>query len=419
MLAEKEKLRAENSEAKTDTLRRLAVAKTLAVKSVKLFEDNSKIKGLSDEARVLPNILALQSYHLNKNYAGNIYDTDIFNALLVIGKGSIIIDDLHEDAVREVVLSPDGKFFISVSADGKIYKIELDNSNNIEEFNTNGDNDFRAVAYSKSGNYVVAGDRAGEIFLWQIDKLSEKPETSNIHKNIISGIVFIAEDKFVSSDIDGKVFLWKINANSFEKIDEYSTNQKNVTLKYNSNSNTVIVATKNGTILMLSGRDLSKKIVYNSEYDNISSVFLLKSGDLLVGHSNGLVERIDKTTKTEKQKWFAHNSAITGIIFHETNNQIITSSMDRTIKIWDSEDINAAPIIISEHNTWIYSIIFSKDAKRIISADADGNILITIIDIEILKNKVKGNLTKNMSENNWKKYVGEGIEYDSNLPNDL
>ena len=419
LLAEKEKLRAEFSEAKTDTLRRLSVAKTLAVQAIKLFEDNLKAQNLSDEEKVLPNILALQSFNFNDNYSGNIYDTDIFNALLTIGKSSILIDDVYDDAVRDIVLSPDGKYFVSVSTDGKIFEIELDKPDNITELNTDGVVDFRAIVYSGSGNSIIAGNKSGEILLWNTNQVAEKPQTAHIHKNIITDIIFISDNTFVSTDTDGKVLLWNISGNILVKIAEYSTNKKNVALNYNSNSNTVIVASKNGTILMLSGSDLTKKIEYNSEYGNVSAICLLKSGDLLIGHSNGLVERIDKTTKKEKQKWFAHNSAITGILYQKQNNQIITSSMDRTIKIWDAKDINTSPIIISEHNAWIYSIILSKNAKKIISTDANGNILITIIDIEILKNRVKGNLTKNMSKKNWEKFVGDGINYDPNLPDNL
>ena len=419
LIAMNEKQRAENSEAKTDTLRRLSVAKTLAVQSIKLFDDNLKSQNLSEEDKNLPNILVLQSYYFNKKYFGNIYDSDVFAAFLLIGKSSTKIDDIHSDAVRSICLSSSGENFISASDDGSLFRISVNNPESREAVYFNPNDNIRAVAYSKTDDYIVAGTKSGNIYLWNSNVVSQKPEVSHIHKNIISDIVFVSEKKFVSTSVDGEVVLWNIVDNSMKKLAEYSTKKKNVAICFNERNNSVVVASENGTITTLSGQDLSEKSEFMSENGRISTIYLLKSGDLLVGHLSGLVEIIDKTTNKEKTKWFAHNSAITGIDYCETTNLIVTSSMDRTVKIWDKSDINTAPIIITGHDSWVYSIILSKDEKQLISADANGNILITIIDIETLKSRVKGNLTKNMSEKNWEKFVGEGIDYEPNLPEDL
>ncbi|MBN2892928.1 MAG: hypothetical protein JXL97_13760 [Bacteroidales bacterium] len=419
IIATNEKLRAENSEAKTDTLRKLSVAQTMAVKSIKLYEDNKKSQNLTEEDKNLPNILALQAYYFNKKYGGTIYNPDVFSAFLVVGESVEKITEIHTDAVRDLIVSPDGKSFLTASDDGSIYEISLDDVSKRKKVNTSESNNYRIVEYSPTEEFIVAGSKSGEISMWKKSNIDQKPQTSNIHKSIISEIVFVSENSFVSTSIDGKVILWSISDGFFSKVKEYSTFKKNVSASYNKAFGQIVIASESGLITFLAINDLSVVNEISSSYGKISVIRWVDSGDLYVGFTNGLVAVLNNGSYDEKDKWFAHNSTVTEILYNSTNNLVFTSSLDRTIKIWNSNDYRAEPIQISGHDSWIYSICLSKDKKKLISADAGGQIMITVVDVGTLKNLVKGNLTQNMSIKNWEKFVGEGIEYSPNLPEDL
>jgi WD40 repeat protein len=139
---------------------------------------------------------------------------------------------------------------------------------------------------------------------------------------------------------------------------------------------------------------------------------------IYIGHSNGLLQIFD-SNGNELKKWFAHNSGITDIILNNSNNTLITSSFDKTIKIWNLSHLTSQPVTLNIHNSWVYSISLSNDKKTLISGDASGKVKFTTIDIETLKKLVKQKVSKNMTEQDWKKYIGEGIDYNPNLPDDL
>ncbi len=416
LLAEAEKLRAENSEAKTDTLRKLAVSKTLAVKSVKIFEDNQKSQNLTEEEKNLPNILAIQAYYFNKLYGNQSFDSDVYTAFLKIGSSIHKVHSTHTDAIRSIDINPNGNLIITASDDGSLMLFDYNNIDKITNLANIAANNYRSVKFSPSGKYIVAGGKTGEIYLWNSSNPNDKPQTAFVHENIVSDIAFSNDTSFITTSYDGNVVLWNINNNILSKVKEYKTNKINVAAEFNPENSTFITATQSGDINILSSTDLSPIKNFNTGFDKLTILFQHPNGDIFIGYNNGLVQIISKKDYSEKKKWFAHNTSITGIIFSPKNNLLVTSGMDKKIKLWNFENLNAEPVVISEHLSWIYSISLSKNQDEIISADASGNIIKTVINIDILKTKVKGDLTKNMSFENWQMYVGEGIDYSPDLP---
>ncbi len=416
LLIEQQKQRAELSEQRTDTLRRLAVAKTLAIKAFQLYYDNLKADNLSDEDKNLPAILTLQSYYFNKKNNGNLLDPDIFTALLTISGQNIEIKNNHTDAVRGVTVLNDGNV-ISVGSDGKMFLLSTLTNNQESQFYTgsNSNIDFRNVQVSPDEKFVLAGTKDGKIFMWKDGDYLTKPVSKSQSSYIISAIEFLSNNSFVVADKSGKIVLYSINDISFVKTKELDLTESIVDITIVGSK--IIVATDKGSIHLLTS-ELVEESSFVSTYGSISCVTSASSNQIFVGHTNGLVELLN-IDGTEVAKWFAHTSAVTEILVDKFAGTVITSGYDKSIKIWNLSNLTAQPIVINEHHAWIYSIALSQNGKYLISADALGVIRKTLINVDDLKEVVKQGVTKNMSEQNWIKYVGEGIEYSPDLPSDL
>ena len=80
--------------------------------------------------------------------------------------------------------------------------------------------------------------------------------------------------------------------------------------------------------------------------------------------------------------------------------------------------MNNAPAIINDHSDWVYCVALSPDGKTIVSGSKSktSRILITNIDISSLIINIRNSISNNMSSSNWLKYIGEGIDYPTVLP---
>lgn len=410
-----QKIIVEQSKAKIDTLRRLAVSKTMAIKATQLYIDNKKADNLTDEEKDLPAILALQSYYFNKMNDGNPNDPDIFRALLSISEQTFDIDNGHTDAVRDISLTTNDNL-ISGGNDGRLFLLNYFTHNIEQQLNTgtNYNIEIRTVEVSANGQYTLAGTTNGQILMWKENEFGAKPITKKQSDGIISEIKFLSDNSFIASDNTGKIVYYNINDISFVQGNEVSLAGKITCLEIVEDK--IIAATNNGNIFILRPDLVVEKTISFS--NKISAISKTSNNLLLVGFENGAVNIIDFQGNVI-ENWFAHNSAITQIIFNPKTLTVITSSYDKKIKIWDYLDLTAQPIKLEVHNSWVYSMVITKDNKYLISSDANGIVKITLIDIDGLKSIVRNSVSENMSLSNWEIFVGKDIEYSPDLPSDL
>ena len=416
-IAEEQKNRAEISEAKTDTLRRLAISQALAVNAVKVFENQKEPQQLTDEQKQLPQILALQAYYFNKEFGGNSSDSEVYTALAEVAGASTLIrgKNAHSDAVRDVSVSADGKNFVSCSDDGslKLYTTESPENPKTLKNALIGKVSYRSVLFSNN-NSIIAGTNKGHIVLWNLNSLTEKPIAFKIHNSVINQIISSKDGKiYYSASKDGSVKTWNIkDITSVKTI--YRTKEKIIAIALDNSESFVAVASKNGHFDYVNTSDFSIKKGFQNKNSEISSFCFAQNNTLILGFTSGKIE-IRKNGKIKE--FTAHTSGVTSIIYDDISNRMISCSYDGSIKVWSLTDYETEPpLIIDKHDSWVYSIALTPDKTKIISGSADKNILITAIDIEDLKAIVRQKVTKNMSERNWLKYVGTGIEYKSELP---
>jgi len=357
----------------------------------------------------------LYAYYFNSKNNGNPLDPDIFTALLNISQQTTSFDNFFNDAVRKISKSNNSNNVFIAANDGKILSLDALNPQNYTKLNTGSftKNQFRCLDVSPNGKIIAAGTKYGKILIWQDNKFSETPLSKNIG-GIISSLYFTNNQTLIAGDNTGKIFSLNISKLDFSISKTSNLHSKIVGI--GQINNTLIFGTENGKILV-TDKNLNNTNEINTKYGKIT---ILKTIDnkIYIGHSNGLLQIFD-SNGNELKKWFAHNSGITDIILNNSNNTLITSSFDKTIKIWNLSHLTSQPVTLNIHNSWVYSISLSNDKKTLISGDASGKVKFTTIDIETLKKLVKQKVSKNMTEQDWKKYIGEGIDYNPNLPDDL
>lgn len=419
-IAENLKNRAEISEARTDTLRRLAIAKSLAVQAVKIYHNNKKAQKLTKENKELPAILSLQGHYFNKNYGGNPNDPDIYTALSVVSNSATVIrgNNAHSDAVRDIAISKNGKLFTSCSDDGTIKLFKFNDTDNPTELKTDlpKKTAIRTITFSNDDKNIIAGTYDGDILIWNVENPGTKPLKLKGHNSVINKIIYAKnEDKFFTAGNDGSLRVWEMNNLSAGSNIIYKTNEKIVDISFSYFGNFIAILSESGIIKTLNTTDYSEKELIKCKEGSAISIIWNADNELIVGFASG---KIEIWKKEESREVFAHSSGINDMFFDSENHRLITSSYDGTIKIWDYWDFDIEPIIIESHDSWVYCIAITPDKTNLISGSKDKSIIINNISIEVLKTLVKKETSQNMSQKNWLKFVGVGIEYKTELPDD-
>jgi len=416
-IAEKQKNRAETSEAKTDTLSRVAISRALAIQAIKLHISNKKLSKVNVEQKELPLILALQAYYFNKKYKGNPNDPDIFNALLLVSNSQKIIKGRigHKDAVRAIAISNDEEKIVSASDDGEVRIFYLNNSKS-EKLKTDPNNKdgIRSLTVIEN-NKIIAGTYTGNILLWT--NKTETPIIVKAHKSSINQIINLRNsNKFITVSSDGTSKVWSNDNTGENSKIIFNANEEITAAAISIDGNFIAYALKSGKIKVIHSGNYSQIKEIKTKGGKILSLIWNNYNDLDIGYQSGKIE-IRKNGKTYKEI-FAHTSGVTDMIYNAKSKQLISCSFDGKIKVWDIDNFDIEPIVNSEHDSWIYKIALVKNKQILISGSADKSIHLTEISMNNLKNIIRKKVSKNMSLKNWKRYIGEGIKYNTELPKD-
>jgi WD40 repeat protein len=92
-------------------------------------------------------------------------------------------------------------------------------------------------------------------------------------------------------------------------------------------------------------------------------------------------------------------------------------SYDGTIRLWSILKPQEQPVIINDdHGSWVYGIAFTPDGDRLASGSSDKTVKIRTVIAALLAKKVCPAVKRNMTKEEWEKYVGTDIPYNETCP---
>lgn len=410
-IAEKERANAENSEKNTQRLRMLSIARSLAVKAGQL---SLSMKG------DLPTLLAVQAYQFNESNKGPENDPDIYNALSAVTADQQILRG-HEDAVRAMDLSDDGKQLVSCSDDGKVMVWNLANPASppqILPLTGSSSGGFRAVFFGKSA--IVAGGFNGKLYLWARNQLQNPARVVNAHKGAITSLMYDPRsDQFSSAGADGKLILWKPDHNNLTPAILDSLNSTIKICVFDPASKYYIIGCSNGLLKVIHQIDKTKSRILDHSGPAVLSLAFQSDGQrFAAGDEHGRVRVWENPGNPFPVTEFIglHASGVLSLNFSRDGKYLASSGFDRVIRVTALNGNNLEKYAVSKHDSWIYGVLFSEDGSRIISCSADKTIRIFTAGCKPLAGTASKSIRKNLSLEDWNQYIGQDIPYEKTIP---
>lgn len=413
--AEKEaldqKALAEQQKDRADQLRYLAIANAMAVKSTQL--NNPELQGL----------LAQQAYEFdernsNYNYDPEIYD-GLYYALKVFNHPLAKKIDGHNKSAKVVLAGNTDDEFFTAGSQGSILKWNKVQSQWMADTIAPIRNRrvVKSMIFDKDKNHIYAAGQFitenGESIIEQYD-LNKNSRSPEIIKGVKGAFVkmHFADDKLWILDEGGKAIKTMENGESQNlyksdvKINDFAVDE---TRPY------IWLATDNGDLFRIDKSGENDTVIYQNGH-SISAI-TSKYNFLAIGDVNGGVRLFSDYDFSNSNSLTGHIGGIDELKISENGAAMLSAGKDKTVRVWNLSEITQAPIVLSDHNDWVWSTDFSANNEWIFSVSEDGMVHVWPYSIDLMGNQLCEELDRNMSTTEWATYVGQDLPYEKTCEN--
>ncbi len=239
----------------------------------------------------------------------------------------------------------------------------------------------RALAWSKDGAILAAAGgvpgRKGEVKIWTADGTLQA--TVSGHSDCIYGLAISPDGKTIAtSSYDKLIKLW-----------DASTGKEIRTLKDHIDAIYSLDFSPDGKRLVSGAADRSIK-VWNPETgerlftmseptDGVNSVAISPDGKWIAAAGQDKTIRVwslEDKGATLKSSMIAHEDAILRIVWSRDGKTLLTSSADRSLKLFRASDLKELKMIGGQPD-WSYAMEYSPDGSRLALGRLNGTLTVT------------------------------------------
>lgn len=405
---------AQLAKEEADKRRYIATAKAMAIKSTDLPD------------KELQSLLAQQAYIFNKRYEGYEYDNDIYNGLfraLKENKHELTanLEGHDEGACRSMVTHRASKKVYSAGSDGRIIRwtYSREKWNAEEVVGARADAHVYSIDVNTAGTFLIASGAAvgaSEANFVEVYDLKSggapKRVTGYIHD--VDNLIFTA---------DGKGFYSRDNAGMSIKLSDMNTSREIIKPKEKINyialspdGKLLAGAAHSGNLYLWDVENGYTEKTFHKNKDALTAVGFTRDGKkIMIGDIEGIVKQIDIGNASAVRVLSGHAAAIEEIVFNFAGTFMATASNDKTVRLWNLNELNQQPIVLSDHADWVRTAVFTADDEQLLAGinsnaeHAKETIHAWPTRIETMSGLLCAYISRPLDENEWDIYVDRDL----------
>lgn len=403
--------------------RYIAQAKAMAVKSKELNDVEQQ------------SIIAQQAFKFNSEHKGYIYDNDIYNGLyFALSKNEHPLTKslkAHDNGAARALITHKGDNHVySAGSDGKIFRWTPDaNGWKSEILADRPDYQYYSIDISKDGKTLVAAglneasesQNYAEIF--NLNNPGQSPKKISGFSYGIENIQFTPDNAgFFARDNSGRSIKYSDLATVKEVI---KPAVKINAIALSPDGKLLAGAGDNGMLYLwdiannYSVTEINK--VNNSGNALTAVVFAPEGRRIVVGDNRGVIKLYDNQAGMVLRILSGHTSVIEEIRFNHAGTFMATASKDKTVRLWNINQLKEQPIVLSDHKDWVWSATFSPDDEQLLASVHSSTETIKGVEhtirawptkIPTMANILCSYVKRNLDRDEWDTFAGNDLKYE-------
>ena len=402
---------------KANSLYYLTVAQSLEAKS----------EGIEDKQ--LAGLTSMQGYLFHTKYSGRRYDPYVFRGLYYslaklagYNYNAIKIPGGLKNKMFALAVSQNSDKFYTTGNDGKITEadyIMLKSNKSIYENDGYANN---ILALSKDEKYLVSGSDSSYLDIFSLEDSGKKPVRIRGHKGSVKDIKFLPDNSgFISASTDKTLRLTNQVTGQSKNVLTLPYHLKSIDIS--PNGEWIVGGAPSGQLVLISTKDYSYKEILNEAPSRILSVAFHPTKSMVIAYgvevvnenrvvTRGTVKILEIETKKVKEL-AGHKAGITNLEFSPDGNLLASAGLDKKLQMWVVDHEEDLPIVMDNNNGNVWDIAFTKGSNYLIASCNNGEVRVWPTDTRMLAEQVCPKLTRNMTKEEWRIYVGADIDYES------
>lgn len=291
----------------------------------------------------------------------------------------------HTDQITDVAISPNGELIISGSNDRTA---RVWNTKSGLSVSTLVGHEMAVTSVDISGHNEAATGSADKIIKIWIPTSGRMTHEFTDHTSSITDLTFSKNSTWlISASFDKTAIIWHMPKKEKDFI--YKEHDGSVfSVSIADDNESIITASKDKTI-KLWGLSFGKteRVYQNKKSPMMCGVFF-KKNEMLTGQKDGKVKRWSIGSGNTIQLFSAHKKAVTAIDISPSGEFIATGSIDKTVKIFNSNDITKVKVLEGKSGP-IDVVKFSNKGDLLFTAGQDKYLNIWDVASGTLKGSIK------------------------------
>lgn len=318
----------------------------------------------------------------------------------------------HSNTVTTIEFGADPNAYYSSSSDGRVLKWNLYNPKAIPEVIYESKNIVRSLDISDDGRWMMVVFYQSGVALVSLEqKFGEEILSIEDPESVQTAVFMPNEQKYLIVTKDGAL---KVKGFHTETQQVGKTESVVLSLTVDENDGTIYAGTVDG---ILESWDKQTYFGYRLGSPAINCLDISPDGKLLaIGRERGDAVLWNIEQKRLERLISGHQSAITDINFSPDNLFLLTTSRDKTARLWDLSDSRKLPIVMDDHDDWVMTGSFDPSGRQIITGSKDKFIRTWPVEPQVLADRICTFLNREMSMEEWNEFVGADIPYVKTCP---
>ena len=414
VVAENQTQLAQKNFETANALLMLTKAQALAAKSVQEVDDKQ-----------LAGLQAMQAFQFHSRYGGKKYDPYIYSGLYHSLKqlagssyNAIRVPGPSRNRINSVAVSSKGNKFYAAAADGRIFTGDFDN---LTGESTVYENPYpnKIVALSRDENYLVVGSDSAAVKIFDLRSGKSTPVMVSSLRGSTNAIEFLPDNSsFIVSKSDKSLSI--INQVSGKATPLINLPFELKSISVSANGKWLTGGAWTGELVILNLESKSYEVVYQDIDSQILSVRFSPDGNQIayctyeIKDKRGLVKIFDVKKKAKDARQFTgHKAGVYDVEFSPDGKLLASASSDQRVQMWVLDFPEDLPIVMDNNNGFIWDIKFARGSDYLIAACHESEIRVWPTNPDFLAKQVCPKLSRNMTDDEWNRYVGKDIRYEN------